>query len=77
MKGKKAIFITSSGGSFRAGSPFAPYNFQEPYLRAVFGFLGVTDVQFIVADSQNLGEASAKDSIATAEAALKELATSW
>jgi FMN-dependent NADH-azoreductase len=76
-KDKKAIFITSSGGSFQAGSPYAPYNFQEPYLRAIFGFLGITDIQFVVADSQNLGEPAAQASVAKAEAALKELATSW
>jgi len=50
LKGKKLTIITASGGVFREGMPFAPYNFQEPYLRAVWGFIGVTDVEFIVAD---------------------------
>ena len=77
VKDKKAIFVTSSGGSFQPGSPYASYNFQEPYLRAIFGFIGITDVHFVVADSQNLGEAPALDSVAKAEATLKELATSW
>ncbi len=77
VKHRKALFITSSGGAFPAGSPLAAYNFQEPYLRAIAGFIGITDIQFIVADSQNLGEAPAKDSVAKAEATLKDLATSW
>jgi FMN-dependent NADH-azoreductase len=77
VKDKKAIFVTSSGGSFQPGSPFASYNFQEPYLRAIFGFIGITDVQFVVADSQNMGEAPAQASAANAEGPLKELATSW
>ena len=77
VKGKKAIFVTSSGGSFQAGSPFAPYNFQEPYLRAIFGFIGITDIQFVVADSQNLGDVPASTSVAKAEGTLKELATTW
>lgn len=77
VKGKKALFITSSGGSFLPGTPFAAYNFQEPYLRAIFGFLGITDVSFVVADSMNQGEDAAKASRAKAEATLKELATSW
>ncbi len=77
VKGKKAVFITSSGGSFAAGSPFAPFNFQEPYLRAIFGFIGVTDVQFIIADSLNQGEDPARLSRQKAEDALKELATTW
>jgi FMN-dependent NADH-azoreductase len=77
VKGKKAIFITSSGGSFVQGSPFAAYNFQEPYLRAIFGFMGVTDVQFVVADSMNQGEESAKASREKAENTLNELANTW
>jgi len=77
VKGKKALFITSSGGSFPVGSPMASYNFQEPYLRAIFGFIGVTDVQFVVADSMNQGEDASKLSRDKAESSLKELATSW
>jgi FMN-dependent NADH-azoreductase len=77
VKGKKALFITSSGGSYPAGSPMAAYNFQEPYLRAIFGFMGLTDVQFVVADSANQGEDAAKLSRDKAEGTLKELSTTW
>jgi len=77
VKGKKALFITSSGGSYLSGSPYAAYNFQEPYLRAIFGFIGVTEVQFVVADSLNQGEDAAKHSREKAENALKELAAEW
>jgi FMN-dependent NADH-azoreductase len=77
VKNKKALFITSSGGNFQHGSPFAPYNFQEPYLRAIFGFIGITDVQFVAADSLNQGEETAKQSREKAENALKELAPTW
>jgi FMN-dependent NADH-azoreductase len=77
VKGKKALFITSSGGSYPPGSPMGAFNFQEPYLRVIFGFVGVTDVQFVVADSMNQGEEAAKVSREKAEHALKELATTW
>jgi len=77
VKGKKALFITSSGGSYHPGTPFAAYNFQEPYLRAIFGFIGVTDIQFVVADSMNQGEDAAKLSREKAENTLKELAEAW
>lgn len=77
VKDKKALFITSSGGSFPIGSPMGGYNFQEPYLRAIFGFIGVTDVLFVVADSMNQGEDAAKLSRQKAENALIELATTW
>jgi len=77
VKGKKALFITTSGGSFPQGSPMGAYNFQEPYLRAIFGFIGVTDVRFVVADSMNQGDDVAKSSREKAENTLKELAGTW
>ena len=77
VKGKKALFVTASGGAFPAGSPMGAYNFQEPYLRAIFGFIGVTDIQFVVADSQNIGEEAATASKAKAQDELKTLAAGW
>ena len=49
LTGKKATFIVSSGGIYDAGTAMASYNFVEPYLRTLFGFLGVTDVTTIAA----------------------------
>jgi FMN-dependent NADH-azoreductase len=49
LKGKKATILISSGGVYDAGSPAAAMNFVEPYLRAVFGFLGITDVNVVTA----------------------------
>lgn len=77
VKDKKALFITSSGGSYHAGTPFGSYNHQEPYLRAIFGFIGVTEVQFVGADSLNQGEDAARLSREKAENALKALAVEW
>ena len=44
---KKANFIVTSGGDYGPDSPFAPFNFVEPYLKAIFAFLGVVDTKFI------------------------------
>jgi FMN-dependent NADH-azoreductase len=77
VKGKKALFVTASGGSYQPESPYAPYNFQEPYLRTIAGFIGITDVQFVSADSQNLGETEAKHALAKAEDTLNGLLKSW
>ncbi len=49
LMGKKATFLIASGGVYSKGTPMAPYDFVEPYLRAVFGFLGVDKTDFIVA----------------------------
>ncbi len=77
VKDKKALFITSSGGSYAPGTPAAGLNFQEPYLRTIFGFMGVTDVKFVAADSVNLGKEAAKGAREKAENALTELAATW
>jgi FMN-dependent NADH-azoreductase len=47
LKNKKATFLVASGGVYNADTAMASFNFAEPYLRSVFGFLGVTDAMFI------------------------------
>jgi FMN-dependent NADH-azoreductase len=49
LKNKKATFIIASGGVYAAKTPMASLNFIEPYLRSVFGFIGVTDTVFVTA----------------------------
>jgi len=52
--GKKVIVVSSRGGIYSAGS-MAALDFQESYLKAVFGFLGVTDVEIVRAEGVNMG----------------------
>lgn len=52
---KKLVVITARGGTYGAGTPTAAFDFQEPYLRHIFGVLGLTDVSFIHADRQLYG----------------------
>lgn len=47
--GKKATFIIATGGIYDAQTQMASFNFVEPYLRSVFGFLGLTDAAFLTA----------------------------
>lgn len=49
LAGKKATFIIATGGMYDAQTQMASFNFVEPYLRSVFGFLGVTDATFLTA----------------------------
>ncbi len=49
LTGKKATVLIASGGSYDAGTAMASYNHAEPYLRTVFGFLGVLDTTFLAA----------------------------
>ncbi|RWY50065.1 FMN-dependent NADH-azoreductase [Mucilaginibacter gilvus] len=43
VKGKKVYVSISSGGIYSEG-PMKAYDFIEPYLRGVLGFLGMTDL---------------------------------
>jgi FMN-dependent NADH-azoreductase len=49
LTGKKSTFIIATGGIYDAQTQMASFNFVEPYLRSVFGFLGVTDAKFLTA----------------------------
>jgi len=49
LKGKRATILIASGGVYEAGTPASAMNFVEPYLRAVFGFVGITEVKFVTA----------------------------
>ena len=46
---KRATFIIATGSFYDAQTRMASFNFVEPYLRSLFGFLGVTDATFITA----------------------------
>ncbi len=47
LTGKKATFIIATGGIYDAQTQMSSFNFVEPYLRSVFGSLGVTDATFL------------------------------
>jgi FMN-dependent NADH-azoreductase len=49
LKGKKVTLLLASGGVYEQGSGREAFNFVTPYLRTIFGFMGITDVHFIAA----------------------------
>ena len=55
LTGKKATIIIASGGDFSPGSPVAGYNQASGYLRQVLGWIGITDVEIILADRGHAG----------------------
>jgi FMN-dependent NADH-azoreductase len=64
--GKKLIVVSSRGGLFSEG-PAAALDHQEAYLKALFGFLGVTDISFIRAEGLAMGEEMRNRAVATAK----------
>jgi FMN-dependent NADH-azoreductase len=53
--GRRLIVASSRGGFYGPGSPTAAFEHQESYLRAFFGFLGVTDITFVHAEGVAIG----------------------
>jgi FMN-dependent NADH-azoreductase len=72
-KNKRALILVTSGSDFRPGTPGGAYNFLEPYLRAVLGFIGITDVRFVYAHSQGADPATSGTALAEAQAAVAQL----
>jgi len=55
LTGKKATVILATGGDFTPGSPVEGYNLASGYLRQVLGFIGITDVEIILAGGPRAG----------------------
>src|SRR5258708_32195486 len=50
---KNLTIIIASGSEYTAGSPLESYNTHGPYLRIVFGFIGIRDMTIIHAEGTN------------------------
>jgi FMN-dependent NADH-azoreductase len=50
LAGKRATVIVAAGRVYRPGSPDAPKNYLVPWLRSLFGSLGMKEMQFVIAD---------------------------
>jgi FMN-dependent NADH-azoreductase len=72
--GKKVLVFSARGGAYPAGSPLQALDHQEPYLRAILGVIGLTDVEFIHAERQSESSEAAAEGLACAERALAALA---
>jgi FMN-dependent NADH-azoreductase len=56
VHGKKMILITSRGADYSEGTPFHAFDFMEPYLRAIFGFVGIHDIEFVSAQPVDIAQ---------------------
>jgi hypothetical protein len=53
--GKRVIIALSRGDFYVAGAPSAATEHAVTYLRSIFEFIGVTDIEVIVAEGVNIG----------------------
>ena len=72
LGGKRVIVIESRGGLYSEG-PAQVIDFQEPYLRHLLGFIGITDVTFVRAEKIGYGPEARTASIEAARAQISEV----
>jgi FMN-dependent NADH-azoreductase len=73
LAGKRVIVVESRGGLYSEG-PAQAIDFQEPYLRHLLGFIGLTDVTFVRAERIGHGPEARAAAIAEATAELRSAA---
>jgi FMN-dependent NADH-azoreductase len=73
LRDKKVFVTTARGGVYSAGSPGNALDFQEPYLRVILGFVGLTDVTFVHTEGLARGPDSAERGLAEARRAVAAL----
>ena len=74
--GRKVFVVTSRGGSgYGAGEAMEKLNFQDPYLRTAFGFIGITDIEFIHLNNTAKGEDAVRETIGGARIAIGNVAS--
>jgi FMN-dependent NADH-azoreductase len=72
LGGKRVIVVESRGGLYSEG-PAQALDFQEPYLRQLLGFVGLTDVTFIRAEKIGYGPDAREQAVADSRAELAKL----
>ena len=61
--GKRVILALSRGGIYSAGAPHAGFDHQESYLRAVFTFMGITDIETLCAEGVAFGPEKRREAL--------------
>jgi FMN-dependent NADH-azoreductase len=71
-KDKKAILVLASGGVYTEG-PWRSWDFVQPYLRQILGFIGIMDVHSVRVEGMNIPLLAA-NAVPKANKAVEELA---
>jgi FMN-dependent NADH-azoreductase len=73
LKNKQVYVVTARGGIYTGDSPAKVMDFQEPYLRAMLAFNGLTEVRFIHVEGQTINPAVAEQGLQRARAEIANL----
>jgi FMN-dependent NADH-azoreductase len=75
-QGRKMVVVTSRGWDYEA-PPWQGHDLQEPYLRLIFGFLGLSDITFVNAQPMDLDEALRERRIGEAQVLARAVAAGF
>jgi FMN-dependent NADH-azoreductase len=70
---KRVIIAISRGGFYGADTPVAAFEHVETYLRVIFGFIGVTNLEIVVAEGLQVGPEQREKAMRGALQAVAEL----
>ena len=74
---KKMLIVTARGGHYAFGSPSQAFDHQEPWIRTIFGFIGLSDIRFIHAQGMNRGDDARAAGLEEARQQMAELVKNW
>ncbi len=75
-KNKKMVIIASRGGDYSSAES-RNADFQEPYLRFIFGYVGITDIKFAIAQPMDMDPQLKIQRIKEAQNVAKQIATEF
>jgi len=74
---KKMLIITSRGNEYGNHDPLGNYDYLEPYLKTIFGFIGIKDIIFVDCEGIGLGVDIRKKAFDKTHKELAQLAKTW
>ncbi|MBZ9935310.1 FMN-dependent NADH-azoreductase [Mesorhizobium sp. BR1-1-16] len=73
VKGKRVVVVEAKGGIYSDG-PMKVHDYQQPWMRFMLGFLGMTDVEVIYVEGQSLGADRAAQGVTEASSRANDTA---
>ena len=74
LAGGKTVIVASSRGGMYFGNPaMEAIEHQESYLKAIFGFMGITDVRFVRAEGVAMGDEAKRQALELADVAIRNV----
>jgi FMN-dependent NADH-azoreductase len=71
LSGKQVIVIETRGGIYEGEDK--ELDFQEPYVRLLFGFIGLTDVTFVHAEKLGFGPEAVEEAVLAAKRSIASI----